>query len=748
MADDAGALLVRSGLVTTSALEAARANMSTHGGTIGEQLVVVGAIGDESLTEFYQQRLLVPRVNPNTLAKLPAKVVQAIPLDVIVEHRAIPVSLDNDNNLTVAMSDPSDRRAVDEIAFVTGSYVVRAVATQMQIAWCLAHYYGHVTLLGQRLLQASEPAPSTSGPLPASSGPLPRQKGLTAEINATRHRGMAPVTSQQPIQRPAGGPIPRSEQVEVPAPAKASATTSPGMGVVSEESDGVPGSRPRSVSGEIRVPRVRAQSIKPEPPEGSGETASSLDESGPTIITVEVDEEIAAAASAAMVPVRRRKAKTDPPELAARGGEIEGANRADRRVDDNEPRIIIAEDATMATPTIVVDEDASGVVIHEGLRREDSEPVLLDRKRPSQPPESAKPAGGSAPGTGAVIEPADDADSDVVELVAPKRRRPSRPPRQTQVGIGAVPAPVRAHRDTDVSGTEAVTLAVETDEPTAPVTLPPEAVPAVATSTAPPEPPKKSTTMVGFAAAPILEASKPKSDTGPTKPFIEHDDLDDGWGPPGTTIPPPLLGAMPGSEDAAPQAIPLAVDSAPLLVAPPNAPENQASRDTSRTLARTLEDSMQRALELITELGQAQDRDTVVSMLIEHLAATHQRAGFFSLRPNRAKVAELSVFAIKPAPPTQSYATLPLDKPSTLQDVVGTRLPYRGPTVDDASQTFLATVLGAAPAEILLVPVAVRERVVGVLFGEHRHQHTFDDQLALVARAAGLALERIMKSKR
>ena len=72
-------------------------------------------------------------------------------LAVAIELRAIPVSLDSDNNLTVAMSDPSDRHAVDEIAFFTGSYVVRAVATQMQIAWCLAHYYGHITELGERL---------------------------------------------------------------------------------------------------------------------------------------------------------------------------------------------------------------------------------------------------------------------------------------------------------------------------------------------------------------------------------------------------------------------------------------------------------------------------------------------------------------------------------------------------------------------------------------------------------------------
>ena len=56
--------------------------------------------------------------------------------------------------------------------------------------------------------------------------------------------------------------------------------------------------------------------------------------------------------------------------------------------------------------------------------------------------------------------------------------------------------------------------------------------------------------------------------------------------------------------------------------------------------------------------------------------------------------------------------------------------------------------LGACPAEILLVPVTVRERVVGVLFGEHRQRHTFDDQLALAARAAGMALERILRARR
>jgi len=141
-------------LVSSAALDEVRAKVADSGGTIGEQLVNANIVDDDKLTKFYKQRLLVPQVNPNTLARLPAKVVAVIPSEMAIELRAIPVSLDNDNNLTVAMSDPSDRHAVDEIAFFTGAYVVRAVATQMQIAWCLAHYYRHVTALGRSLTRA------------------------------------------------------------------------------------------------------------------------------------------------------------------------------------------------------------------------------------------------------------------------------------------------------------------------------------------------------------------------------------------------------------------------------------------------------------------------------------------------------------------------------------------------------------------------------------------------------------------
>jgi hypothetical protein len=207
VADDAGALLVRSGLVSSNALDDARARVSSIGGTLGEQLVTTGAISDDALTDFYRARLLVPQVNPNMLARLTPKVVATIPSDMAIELRAIPVSLDSDNNLTVAMSDPSDRHAVDEIAFFTGAYVVRAVATQMQIAWCLAHYYGHVTALGHRLLHASETESPIKAAISAAAQRPPRAKGLTGRVNATRHRAIAPITGPVDVIRPSSGEL-------------------------------------------------------------------------------------------------------------------------------------------------------------------------------------------------------------------------------------------------------------------------------------------------------------------------------------------------------------------------------------------------------------------------------------------------------------------------------------------------------------------------------------------------------------
>ncbi|MGN6106455.1 MAG: hypothetical protein ACTHU0_15220, partial [Kofleriaceae bacterium] len=535
VADDAGALLVRSGLVSASALDDARAKVASHGGTIGEQLVALGAVADDALTDFYRSRLLVPQVNPNTLARLSAKVVSTIPGDMAIELRAVPVSLDHENNLTVAMSDPSDRHAVDEISFFTGTYVVRAVATQMQIAWCLAHYYGHVTALGQRLIQPSAATAAAVRPQ-AAPEPAPRAKGLTAKVEATRHRAIAPVTAPVDVQRPRaleGEPAAAAPAVVVaPGPAPAAPAPDP-------VADGVPQPpRARSASGEIRVPVRRAASIRPPLPEPDD------DESGP-VITVEAMEPDEDSTGPRMLPPRR-KVKTDPPELAARAGEVSSAGRPDRAIDDDQPRIIIEEDLApppqpavtgelrAASPastidgaepsvTIEVDDASVGVVIHDYPALE-SEPVLLERRRRT-PSDPGRIVTHRAPSSDDGEDTTDDevvvlearkspsltapspAPAPVVVAAVPQARPRTRSEKRTQVGFvppvvvprrhrGTETTAPRAHRDTEASGAPSFddapararleTDPTRVDQPAAPAALdeaddpvapPPNAVP-------------------------------------------------------------------------------------------------------------------------------------------------------------------------------------------------------------------------------------------------------------------------------
>ncbi|HEX4454467.1 MAG TPA: hypothetical protein VH143_26580 [Kofleriaceae bacterium] len=808
--------------MSSSALDEARSKVADDGGTLGEQLVLAGHVTDEDLTAFYKQRLLVPQVHPNVLARLPAKIVALIPSDMAIELRAIPVSLDTENNLTVAMSDPSDRHAVDQIGVYTGSYIVRAVATQMQIAWCLAHYYGHVTDLGSRLMQASTvTSQAAEETTPTPNERPPRVRGITGEVEAMRHKGLVPGehASGQIAVDPALDP-----DDAAPEPA------------ANETSD-----RARSVSGEIRMHR-RAPSIKPPFPDDSGPVIIMEADTPPRGIEIGDDT----APARAIGPRRRMPAEPDPPELAARAGEVAQVDRSQREhaVADG-PSIVIDDSLDReAVPAPLPESpesqtaplrDTSGEIEIRDMRPQDgdgdgdaedeapalirdapkpiedepSAPILLDRRRagelarveqaavvmkaPRTVGERRTSVGVGQPGPGNhVAKRAAPRDTAVEEMPAMleddvTREHMAAPDAgelddATRLELRAAPPGDEISSDEHLA---APPSPVPEDDDSGPVVGPP----------APRFSPAASGQIRLSGVIPRLDAdddddddsdvdhvekrvdvrrrrSSPDANLRVTHPtmvmsaieldeaipdrtaevvpaHLDHDDVDDGWGPPGTTIPPPLLGAIPGNDEPNIGMIPLPdLEHQPLIVSPPSPPEHgRPHTQTEAGVARMLEQATMRVLQLIQSLDHTSDRDEVVVTMITHLAESHRRAGFFAVRGG-----ELSLFAILPRLAVMPAATLRLSggsaRASTLGDVVDTRLPYRGPMHDAASRTFLQSVLGACPAEILLVPIAVRDRVVGVLFGEHRLRHTFDDQLALAGRAAGNALERILKAKR
>ncbi len=765
--------MVRAGLIASHHLAAARALQASDGGTIGEHLVAVGAVSDEALTEFYRSRLMVPQINPNTLARLANSVVAVLPGDMAVEFRAVPVSLDRDGNLTVAMSDPSDRHAVDEIAFFTSKYVVRAVATQMQIAWCLAQYYGHVTELGERLLQpvADAKAPDTkpasaAAPEAAAGAPVKRQRGDTSRVEASRHRVLAPVTTPPPM-----GPRPGPEALNRGPVQTPPVTTIPS--VVAAQASG-----PITIemqlddpSGPVRMPSDMPASVlakpapaapDPAPPAPAPVPAPPVEATPSVIVSPEATQ-----------PKRKRPALPDPPELAARSGEMEShASSVGFAVPSHTIEIHLEDDEAAPTPAAVtteippvVIEDADGAAsprpLSDGDSRSDEPAVIHDAEgEPAMIHDAHDSAAeihaardapdgndGSSDGSVDGIDRDDDgSDSQPILLSTPRKST-----LQPALLVDDEPEP-----DPDALSPEPPPR----DEPSGPILL-------LARKKGATEKRREKRTQIGIGAfgslGPIpaspVEARAPDTEAVPS-PVNEDEEaktrrvetkppttVDDGWGPPGTTIPPPFLGAVVPADESTSASIPVPGDegdSAPLVINAPREPRPRPATSSHEAAeqARALEAAAIKLVETLRSFDQATSRDHVIAMLVGFVGETHHRVAFLA-----AKTGELTAFMQQP-PPTGAQAHLSLSAPSVFQDVVGTRLPYRGPMSDPVSRELVRTLFGSPTDEMLAVPVAVRERVVGVIYADGRQRLASDEHVTVAARAAGMALERLLKAKK
>ncbi|HZS39809.1 MAG TPA: hypothetical protein VFF06_23410 [Polyangia bacterium] len=143
MADSAGALLLRSGIVRPEQVAEAQRLRQHDGGSFGECLVRIGAIDEEKLVDFYHKRLMIPRLDENKLKrKIAPAILHLVQREMAAEFRVIPVDIDPDGAVVLAMADPSDNHAVDEVTFFADRFVVRAVASESSVRDAIETHYG------------------------------------------------------------------------------------------------------------------------------------------------------------------------------------------------------------------------------------------------------------------------------------------------------------------------------------------------------------------------------------------------------------------------------------------------------------------------------------------------------------------------------------------------------------------------------------------------------------------------------
>ncbi|HEV8718070.1 MAG TPA: ATPase, T2SS/T4P/T4SS family, partial [Candidatus Binatia bacterium] len=134
-----GELLVRKGYITPEQLRKAIEAQRLSGGSLNEHLVKLGCFTEDVLLAYLQREYRLPVADPASL-NIPNEVLQLVPHALVTKYQLIPIT-QNGSSLTLAMADPSNLAAVDEIKFLTGADIKVALATISSIHRAIERFY-------------------------------------------------------------------------------------------------------------------------------------------------------------------------------------------------------------------------------------------------------------------------------------------------------------------------------------------------------------------------------------------------------------------------------------------------------------------------------------------------------------------------------------------------------------------------------------------------------------------------------
>jgi type IV pilus assembly protein PilB len=134
-----GQLLVSKNIITEDQLTQAIDLQKKEGGRVGSNLIKLGFLTEESLVEFLSNQYSVPSVSLSKLDIDPS-IIKFVPYDVANKYQIFPISK-NGATLKLAMTDPSNVFAIDDVKFMTNYEVEPVVATESDIKEAIARHY-------------------------------------------------------------------------------------------------------------------------------------------------------------------------------------------------------------------------------------------------------------------------------------------------------------------------------------------------------------------------------------------------------------------------------------------------------------------------------------------------------------------------------------------------------------------------------------------------------------------------------
>ena len=139
MSERIGELLVRENLISTDQLQKAQADQRSTGKRLAYSLTKLGILQEKELTEFLSKQYGVPSISLDEF-EIDPDVIALVPRDVAEKHTAIPVQRAG-SSLIVAMADPSNIYAIDDLKFLTGLNIEAVISTDTSIDAAIERYY-------------------------------------------------------------------------------------------------------------------------------------------------------------------------------------------------------------------------------------------------------------------------------------------------------------------------------------------------------------------------------------------------------------------------------------------------------------------------------------------------------------------------------------------------------------------------------------------------------------------------------
>src|SRR6201988_4168866 len=139
MAVRIGELLLKEKRITPEQLQEALNYQRQNGGKLGFNLIKLGYVKDDEITALLSKQYGVPSIALGQF-DVDATVVKLVPAETAQKYQIIPLSRSG-ATLTIAMTDPTNVFAMDDIKFMTGYNVEPVVASETAVIEAIAKYY-------------------------------------------------------------------------------------------------------------------------------------------------------------------------------------------------------------------------------------------------------------------------------------------------------------------------------------------------------------------------------------------------------------------------------------------------------------------------------------------------------------------------------------------------------------------------------------------------------------------------------